>query len=338
MAVLANRSVKSLVDNGMKEIPKAYMNERSKATAACKESIPVIDVSGIRGPNRSEAVSAISKACEEWGFFQVINHGVPERVIENMVRAHHMFFELPEEEKAKYKSERHDKPVVYGTSFTAKDQKVLEWRDFLMFIVEGNIEAQTLKDWPPIIRDSALEYISEVRKVALDILSALSESVGIPGVFENIMGHERLLLNYYPPCPNPDMTFGVSEHSDVGLITVLLQDDVGGLQVSHNGQWVAVQPISNAFVINVADVLQVLSNGKFQSVEHRAVPNYNQARISIPLFCAPARTTVIKPVPELVNEQSPSKYKSFTFGDYLNYFHSRTHSGKADNLAYARLE
>ncbi|GLJ42643.1 hypothetical protein SUGI_0883800 [Cryptomeria japonica] len=341
MAALANRSVKSLVDTGMREIPKSYIrseNERSKTTAVCTESIPVIDLSGIYGPNRTEAINAISKACEEWGFFQVINHGVPERVIENMMRAHHMFFELPEVEKAKYKAERHDKPVVYGTSFTAKDQKVLEWRDFLMFIVEGTIDAQTLKDWPPIIRDSALEYMTEVRKVALEILSALSESLGISGIFESIMGHERLLLNYYPPCPNPDMTFGVSEHSDVGLITVLLQDDVGGLQVSHNGQWVAVQPISNALLINVADVLQVLSNGKFQSVEHRAVPNYSQARISVPLFCAPARSTIIKPVPELVNEHNPSKYRPFTFGDYLTYFHSRSHSGKADNLAYARLE
>ncbi|KAH9324169.1 hypothetical protein KI387_004347, partial [Taxus chinensis] len=229
----------------------------------------------------------------------IINHGVPERVIKRMVEAHHLFFEQPEEEKAKYKAEGHQKLVVYGTSFAAKNQKVLEWRDFLMFIVAGAIDDETVQCWPQVIRDAGLEYVREVKKVAVNLLSALSESMGIPGILENTMGYERLLLNYYPPCPNPDMTFGVSGHSDVGLITVLLQDDVGGLQVLHNRRWVALQPISNAFVINVADALQVLSNGRFQSIEHRVVPNYHRARISIPLFCAPHNSTVIKPIPEL---------------------------------------
>ena len=82
---------------------------------------------------------------------QVINHGVLERVIERMVKAHHMFFEQPEEEKSKYRVEGHEKPIVYGTSFTAKGQNVLEWRDFLMFIVVGTINAQTLQHWPPVI-------------------------------------------------------------------------------------------------------------------------------------------------------------------------------------------
>ncbi|GLJ42646.1 hypothetical protein SUGI_0883830 [Cryptomeria japonica] len=336
-----SRSVKNLVDVGLQKVPEAYIrpeNERPTASPVYSESIPVIDLHGFDDHNQSTVINAMSKACEEWGFFQVINHGVPEGVIERMVKAHHMFLEQPEEEKSKYKAEGHEKPVLYGTGFTAKGQKVLEWRDFLMFIVAGTIDAQTLQHWPPVIRDSALEFVTEVRKLAIKLLSGLSECLGIPDILQSVMGYERLLLNYHPPCPNPDMTFGLSGHSDVGLITVLLQDDVGGLQVSHNGRWVAVQPISNAFVINVGDALQVLSNGRFQSIEHRVVPNYNQARISIPLFCAPANSTIINPIPELINEHNPSKYRSFTFGDYVAYFHNRPHSGKADNLAFARLD
>ncbi|GLJ42647.1 hypothetical protein SUGI_0883840 [Cryptomeria japonica] len=332
-------SLKSLVDTGIKEIPDAYVrpeNERPTATPVYTESIPVIDLHDLDGPNRQDTVSAITKSCEEWGFFQVVNHGIPERVMEKMVEAHHRFFEQPEEEKAKYKAEGPQKPVIYGTSFTAKDERILEWRDFLLLMI-GELNAQTAECWPPVIQDAGLEYASEVRKVAVKVLAALSESIGIPTILEKMMGYERVVLNYYPPCPNPDMTFGLSSHSDVGLLTVLLQDDVGGLQVFHNDRWVAVQPIRNAFVINVGDMLQVLSNGRFQSAEHRAVPSSSQTRISIPLFSAPKSDTLIEPIPELINEDNPVKYKSFTFGEYVAYFLNRSHSGKDDNLAFAKI-
>uniref|UniRef100_A0A0D6QX89 Fe2OG dioxygenase domain-containing protein n=1 Tax=Araucaria cunninghamii TaxID=56994 RepID=A0A0D6QX89_ARACU len=332
-------SLKNLVDTGLTEVPEAYIraeNERPTATPIYTENIPVIDLQGLHGPNRPHTVKAISNACQEWGFFQVINHGVPERVIERMAEAHHRFFELPEEEKAKYRTEDQMKPVIYGTSFTAKNQKVLQWRDFLGIVIVA-MDAQTLESWPPIILDAALEYVTEVKKLASRLLSALSESLQIPFNLENLMGCNRLLLNYYPPCPNPDMAFGVSGHCDPGLLTVLLQDDVGGLQVLHKDRWVAVEPISNTFVINVGDSLQVLSNGRIQSVEHRAVPSRNRTRISIPIFCDPAFPTEIGPIIDLISEDNPAKYRSFTYGEFVAYFLNKPLSGKADNLTFARL-
>uniref|UniRef100_A0A0D6QUT1 Fe2OG dioxygenase domain-containing protein n=1 Tax=Araucaria cunninghamii TaxID=56994 RepID=A0A0D6QUT1_ARACU len=333
-------SLKKLVDAGLQEIPEAYIrpeNERPTATPIFTESVPVIDLQGLYGPNRAHIIDAISKASQEWGFFQVINHGVPKRVIERMVEAHRRFFDLPEEEKIKYRTEELSKPARYGTSFLAKCEKIREWRDFLLVIVKEPVNAETLECWPPVIRDAGLEYSAEMKKLAVSLFSALSESLGMPGILENIMGYGRLVLNYYPPCPNPDMTFGLSGHSDVSLLTILLQDDVGGLQVMRSARWVAVQPISDAFVINIGNILQVLSSGKFQSVEHRAVATQNRVRMSIPFFCSPDNSTVIKPISEIVDDHSPPRYRSFTVGEYMQYFFNRPLSGKADSLAFVRI-
>uniref|UniRef100_A0A0C9RSZ4 TSA: Wollemia nobilis Ref_Wollemi_Transcript_14309_1211 transcribed RNA sequence n=1 Tax=Wollemia nobilis TaxID=56998 RepID=A0A0C9RSZ4_9CONI len=333
-------SLKQLVDAGLQGIPEAYIrpeNERPTATPIFTESVPVIDIQGLYGPNRAHIVDAINKASQEWGFFQVINHSVPKRVIERMVEAHHRFFDLPEEEKIKYRAEDLPKPATYGTSFSVKCEKIREWRDFLSVAVKDPVDAETLECWPPVIRDAGLEYSAEMKKLAVSLFSALSEGLGMPGILENIMGYGRFILTYYPPCPNPDMTFGISGHSDVSLLTILLQDDVGGLQVMHSGRWVAVQPISGAFVINIGDTLQVLSNGRFQSVEHRAVATQNRARMSIPFFCFPDNSTVIKPISEIVDDHNPPRYRSFTFGEYMHNFFNSPLSGKAESLAFARI-
>lgn len=123
------------------------------------------------------------------------------------------------------------------------------------------------------------------------LLQAKSESLGLEADFlEKAIGrHEQhLAMNYYLKCP-PFMsnTFSLPAHSCPTVLTLLLQDEVPGLQLLINGHWIAANPVPNYFVINIGDQLQVLSNGRYKSVLHRAVVSSSKARISIPTFLHP---------------------------------------------------
>eukprot|EP00253_Pinus_taeda_P034788 PITA_34788 len=130
---------------------------------------------------------------------------------------------------------------------------------------------------------------------------------------------------YYPPCSKLDITLGTPRHSDGRGITVLKQGEVevSGLQVLRNGKWVAVEPIPNAFVVNMGDQLHVVSNGGLRSVEHRAVTNASAARISIPTFYGPSEDAFIAPTMSLVDEQHPAQYKGYKFGEFMRIFWSQ---------------
>ena len=104
------------------------------------------------------------------------------------------------------------------------------------------------------------EYCTSVRGLVQRLLEAISESLGLEGdCIEKALGKQgqHMALNYYPPCPQPELTYGLPGHTDPNLITILLQDDVPGLQVLRNGKWIAVNPIPNTFIVNIGDQMQV---------------------------------------------------------------------------------
>eukprot|EP00253_Pinus_taeda_P032536 PITA_32536 len=157
----------------------------------------------------------------------------------------------------------------------------------------------------------------KVRALILRLLAAVSEALGLNSSYlDRIFGKHTQLMDimYYPPCLKPDITLGTPRHSDArgitflmqgevsGLQVLLMQGEVSGLQVLRNGKWVAVEPITNAFVVNMGDKLQVVRNGRFRSVEHRAVTNASAARISIPTFYGPSEDAFIAPATSLVDE------------------------------------
>ena len=110
-------------------------------------------------------------------------------------------------------------------------------------------------------RDDVAEYSKNVRKLALVLLEAISESLGLERKhIDKALGKhsQQMAINYYPPCPQPELTFGLPSHADPNALTILLQDDVLGLQVLKNGKWVAIHPIPNTFIINIGDQIQVM--------------------------------------------------------------------------------
>ncbi|KAK9059379.1 hypothetical protein SSX86_021999 [Deinandra increscens subsp. villosa] len=290
-------------------------------------SIPLIDLHDLFGPDRGHVIDRIGRACRDYGFFQVKNHRVPESTISNMMQIAREFFNLPEEERLKSYSDDPSKTTRLSTSFNIRTEKVANWRDFL------RLHCYPIHDYihewpanPASFRDHVAEYCRSVRGLALEIIEAISESLGLNKDYINrqLGNHgQHMALNYYPPCPQPDLTYGLPGHTDLNLITILLQDQVPGLQVLRNGEWVAVDPVPNTFIINIGDQVQVISNDRYKSVLHRAVVNCDRERISIPTFYCPSRDAVVGPAPELVTDDEPAVYREFTYGEYYDKFWKR---------------
>ncbi|MCD9560969.1 hypothetical protein HAX54_019835 [Datura stramonium] len=195
------------------------------------------------------------------------------------------------EEKNKHSKENSStNNVRYGTSFAPKAEKALEWKDDPEPFYVSDEEAAAL--WPSVLRDEALKFLRNSEIVIKKLLGALMEKLNVKEIDQTkeslLMGSKRINVNYYPKCPNPELTVGVGRHSDVSTLTILLQDNIGGLYVKKfdSDMWVHVPPIHGALVINIGDALQIMSNGRYKSIEHRVMANGNNNRISA-LFVNP---------------------------------------------------
>ncbi|KAG8362976.1 hypothetical protein BUALT_BualtUnG0017600 [Buddleja alternifolia] len=125
-------------------------------------------------------------------------------------------------------------------------------------------------------------------------------------------------LNYYPVCLAPELTLGLRIHKDPGAMTILAQDDAGGLEVKMicDGEWISVKPTPGAYIINVGDLIQVWSNDKYESVEHRVKANSEKERYSIAFFLNPSHYIWVEPLEEFINEENPTKHKGYRWGKY----------------------
>ncbi|XP_044507408.1 protein DMR6-LIKE OXYGENASE 2-like [Mangifera indica] len=294
------------------------------------DEIPLINLCG----DTEELVFEIGQTCKNWGFFQVVNHGVPLELLRRMEKVAKEFFDQSMEEKKLVKRDEVN-PLGYHDSEHTKN--VRDWKEVFDFTVEdptfipashepGDEELRILTNqWPqkpPEFREVCQEYVQEVQKLAYKLLELVSLSLGLPA--DRMHGYFKgqtsfLRLNHYPACPSPELALGVGRHKDAGALTVLAQDDVGGLEVRRksDGEWIPVKPAPDAFIINVGDVIQVWSNDRYESVEHRVVVNSEKERFSIPFFFFPAHYAMIKPLEELVNEHHPARYREYNWGKFF---------------------
>lgn len=291
--------------------------------------LPIVDVSGLLSPHsRPRVLHEISHACTHWGFFQAINHGVSDELVAEMRATCLRFFNQPAEERNKFRSQNLEASVAYSTSFNPSMEVTRDWKDVLYVRDIPGVCSNGFNIAPEICRKAFTEYRRGVEKLANVLYDAIFESLGlslnyvkevVPPIARLIMG-----VNYYPPCPDPSLTYGISAHSDIGTLTVLLQDDVPGLQIRKDHDWFLVKPLPNAFVINLADQTEILSNGKYKSIEHRAITNTEKPRISVACFFAPDENEIISPLPKFVSESKPALYKHVKFRDYVTNFYSKS--------------
>ncbi|OMO61712.1 Oxoglutarate/iron-dependent dioxygenase [Corchorus capsularis] len=341
MATAKVTSVKALADlPGLSSIPTTYSIQSTpnivneEAVSDATESIPTIDFSLLTSTNpeeRSKAIQELGKACEDWGFFVVTNHGMGESTMKGMIEACRAFFELTEEEKKEFEGKTVVDPIRFGTS-TAPGDKVLFWRDYLKVLLHPNFNSPNK---PPTFREFALEYGKGARYVAREIVRGICDSLGleedyIDKVFNLENGVQRMVANFYPPCPQPELAMGLPPHSDHALLTLLIQNGIGGLQVEHQGKWININPIPNTFLANIGDFIQILSNGKYKSILHRAVVNNRDTRISIAIPHGPAIDAVVSPASKLIDPVSnPPIYRAVKYKEYLELNQSNTLDGKS---------
>lgn len=340
LSQLKAASVKALAESSnLTSIPSRYAFPSTSGDHAVltdhDDSIPIIDFSLLSSTDpdqRSKVVADLAKACRDWGFFMVINHGVPESQMKAMFDVLTGFFDLTEEEKREFEGKHVLDPIRCGTSFNASVDKVFFWRDFLKVMVHPIFHSPTK---PESFSEVLAEYSRAVRKLVRGLLKGISESLGLePGYIDKAMNMESslqiLTANLYPPCPQPELAMGMPPHSDHGLLTMLMQNGIGGLQVHHSGKWVKIDPIPNAFLVNTGDHIEIMSNGKYKSVLHRAVVNGKATRMSIAVSNGPSPDTVVMPAEQLVDgENNRAMYIGMKYKDYLELQQSSVLDGKA---------
>ncbi|CAL5377284.1 unnamed protein product [Camellia sinensis] len=340
----------------MGEVDPAFIQapeHRPKLSTIEAQGIPLIDLSilnshessnlsliqllkaGAEGRQRVNLVEEIGEACKNWGFFQVINHGVPLETREKIESAATKFFAQSADEKRKIR--RRDEMNPQGYNDIELTKNVRDWKEVFDLAVNNptvipashepdDKEVRELVNrwpaYPPELRESFEEYATEMETLSHKLLGLISLSLGLPenrlsGFFNDHISFIR--LNHYPPCPIPHLALGVGRHKDGGALTVLAQDDVGGLEVKRktDGEWVRVKPTPDAYIVNVGDIVQVWSNEQYESVEHRVMVNSERERFSIPFFFNPNHRVMVEPLEELTNEQNPAKYRAYNWGKFF---------------------
>ncbi|RWR79418.1 protein SRG1 [Cinnamomum micranthum f. kanehirae] len=340
--ILQVESVQELVQKDSFQVPERYIRddeERPNDTHVSSLETPVIDLSLLSCGNEEE-VKKLERACREWGFFQMINHGLADDLIQKTKAAIADFFKLPLEEKQKYSMELHDMQG-YGHFVVSEDQK-LEWGDLLGFSVYP-IKHRNLNAWPttpPEFRDVIEQYSAEVNRVGKELLGNISLMMKMDkSSLEELHGELMQIIrnNYYPICPRPDLVLGLSPHSDSNSITILLQDEVTGLQIRHDGGWVPITPMPNALLVNIGDCIEMWSNGKYKSIEHRVVTNKHKPRISVASFIEPAMDAYIEPLDQMVDCEQLRVYRKIKYGDYFRNYLEKRLEGKT-HTQFGKLE
>ncbi|MDH3663663.1 MAG: 2OG-Fe(II) oxygenase [Alphaproteobacteria bacterium] len=295
--------------------------------------IPVIDIGPLRDGGDPKAVAkALHRASREVGFIYVTNHGIPEPLIRSTRATALAFFRLQEEQKRQVAvSDKHRGYLGQGGAKMQTGAKA-DLKESFIFGYE-DADGVTPEDhplrganrWPsfmPTLRSAALAYFRAAHEVAHQLMRGFAIGLDVDADFflqTTAMPMSRASFVYYPPqdaALGPDQ-FGVGPHTDFGVLTVLCQDDVGGLQVQDaGGEWVSAPPIPGTLVVNVGDLLARWTNDSYRSTPHRVVNSSGKERLSLVLAYDPEPATMIDPR-ALFGADVETPHQPITCGDYL---------------------
>jgi isopenicillin N synthase-like dioxygenase len=298
------------------------------------DQVPIIDISGLMLDSSSQAAQDIAQqiagACRDWGFFQVINHGIPTDLIDDVWHQTRAMFALPDEEKLSILRSKDNPWGFYPNELTKNQRDKKEVFDFTREGVDpiygkSNRWLANQDDF----KATMLIYFDACTELSLALLEAFCIGLKLPADYmhDNFATNHTgfLRLNYYPiedPMANsgiehqPAADLGIHHHTDAGALTVLLQDEVGGLQVYKDGYWHNIAPVPGAIVINTGDMMQVWSNNIYQSPIHRVLAMETKKRYSLPFFFNPSATCKVSPLPTVVSDQCPSLYNEIEWASF----------------------
>lgn len=313
------------------------------------KSIPVVDLSG---DDTKAAASAIHRACRDTGFFYVSHHGVAPRLIDAQFAWAKQFFDLPANEKLALHMKQSPSTAGYepvgGQTLDSQDATAeaapvdlkesyycgMELADDHPWSVR-RLRGFGHNQWPqslPQFREQMLAYRVAVSKLGDRLLALLALSLELPPDwfvphFDMPVGTLRLIK--YPPQPANAAAnqIGAGAHTDWGGITILAQDNVGGLEVRNaDGDWIEAPPMPGTFVINLGDLMARWTNGIYNSNMHRVKNNSSgRDRYSVPYFYGPRPDAVIEPMPGCVDEGHPRRFATCTAAEHLNEMFRRSY-------------
>ncbi|KAF5943962.1 hypothetical protein HYC85_018039 [Camellia sinensis] len=272
----------------------------------------------------------------------VVNHGVSISLLEEFKREVVYFFKLSLEDKKKL-WQQPDNHEGFGQLFVVSEEQKLDWSDmFYITTLPTSLRRTQLFDLlPPKLRETMEAYSAEVKKLAMIILSQMAKALKMDNeemkeLFSD--GVQSMRMNYYPPCPEPDMAIGFTPHSDAVALTILYQlNDTQGLQIRKEGKWVPVKPLQDAFVVNIGDIMEIVSNGVYRSIEHRAMVNSRKERMSIATFYSTNLESELGPARSLIGPNKPAVFRRVLFEKYFKDFFARKLKGKS-NLDFMKIE
>ncbi|XP_074317002.1 jasmonate-induced oxygenase 2-like [Silene latifolia] len=282
--------------------------------------IPTIDLSPFFKENeeksQKEVINKIKEACSKYGFFQVENHGVPNKIMNEALELSRRFFSNTEDEKLKF-SPAHDAPLPAG--YFKQPAHSEDKNEFvLMFTPAAGFNVYPTN--PPEFKEIFEGIFSEFAKLASLMERIISECMGLGPNFLKDFNSDRnadfmVGLNYFPATEEENT--GIREHEDGNCFTFVLQDDSGGLEVKAKDGWIPVTPAPEKLVVNVGDVIQVLSNNKLKSATHRIFRPKGKNRYSYVFFHNMKGDKWIEPLPEFTKDigEAP-QYKGFFQKDY----------------------
>ena len=266
-------------------------------------SIPVIDVGALADENPSSELNAsFFKAYHSLGFGYIVNHGIDPALIDSVFEASHLFHAMPLEEKMKVALDHKHRSYIAINTSTDVNSKLAEVKkpnqsaSFMMMREDREERADVYlsgpNQWPalegfrPILEQFNAELACLAKKLMrVALLSAGVQDLSVMEKFDEPTTWLRLL--HYPPLPkgSPTDLYGSAPHTDFGCLTILVQDDIGGLQVqSPDGHWLDVPKLENSFVVNVGDMLHRMTNGLLRSTPHRVINRSGRERYSCPFF------------------------------------------------------
>ncbi|XP_068700949.1 probable iron/ascorbate oxidoreductase DDB_G0283291 [Montipora capricornis] len=283
--------------------------------------IPVIDLSSLSNTCTTpslEVITAIRKACLDVGFFYVVNHGIDNKIQEKVLEKLWQFFTLPSAKKAEiHRRDGFRGYFCQGEEFNI-EQSCAEWKEGIYYFRDFTSVPQDRKEvafcganpWPkeedvPDFQEVVQSYFEKTQKLASSLLCCIALSLGLEEDFFTKKFTQdpfaQIGMFHYPPhsaSKEDHEVWGVGRHTDYGVLTILLQDEVGGLQVeTKDGSWIEVPPVPGSFVVNLGDMLEVWTSGALRAGPHRVKTSPTKHRLSVAMFYGPGFDCVVSPIP-----------------------------------------
>ena len=312
--------------------------------------IPVIDLGPyLAGRPAAAAATAVEvgRALQDVGFFVIVNHGIPQALVDDTFEEARRFHAQPMETKLALRMNEHNngymmlgRYAVWTSDVNANDKPDLNEAFFIKRerspddpLVRAGRRFAGPNQWPaalPGFREKVLAYTGAVDALAQKLVPLCAMALDLPadaldGAFRESQFSFR--LTHYPPVPAEANQFGIAPHTDSNFMTFLAQSEIPGLQVRMpDGDWLDVPYLPGSFAVNSGDMMQRWTNHRFKSTPHRALPPVGRPRYAIPYFFGPHLDTEIACLPTCHGPGNPARYPPTTYAAYLAWWYDANYN------------